>query len=97
MTYKEYIYNICNATDLDNKNDVIETMQHLAKGLIDYHDTALAYQEKLKETMTTKDYREFVTARAKERIKRDIENIEDEEFKTFCIENFDDITGGDYA
>ena len=92
MTYKEHIYEVCNNTDLDDKDDVIETMQYLAKELIELHDMAKAYEGKLKETMTAKDYLEFVTARAKERIKSDIENMEDGEFKTFCEENFDIIT-----
>ncbi len=92
MTYKEHIYEVCKNTDLDNKDDVLETMQYLAKELMDFQDLCLEYDRKLQEVMTAKDYLEWSTEKAKEKFKRDIENMEDGEFKTFCEENFDIIT-----
>lgn len=92
MTYKEHIYEVCNNTDLEDKDDVIETMQYLAKELMDFQDLCLVYDRKLQEVMTAKDYLEWSTEKAKEKFKRDIENMEDGEFKTFCEENFDIIT-----
>lgn len=87
MTYKEHIYEVCKNTDLDNKDDVIETMQYLAKELMGFQDLCLVYDRKLQEVMTAKDYLEWSTEKAKEKFKRDIENMEDGEFKTFCEEN----------
>ena len=92
MTYKEHIYEVCKNTDLDNKDDVLETMQYHAKDLTDSQDLCLEYDRKLQEVMTAKDYLEWSTEKAKEKFKRDIENMEDGEFKTFCEENFDIIT-----
>lgn len=92
MTYKEHIYQVCNATDLDDKDDVIETMQYLAKELIDFQDLCLVYDNKLQEAMTAKGYLEWSTEKAKEKFKKDIDDMEDSEFKTFCEKNFDILT-----
>lgn len=97
MTYKEHIYQVCNATDLDDKDDVIETMQYLAKELMDYQDLSLRQEAKLKELMTAKDFEEWGTQEAKRMFKNHIDSSEDGEYKDFCLEYFDEITGGDYA
>lgn len=94
MTYKEHIYHVCNATDLDDKDDVIETMQYLAKELMEYREIALRQDGKMKEIMTAKDYDEWSTSEAKEMFRNMIEGIEDGEYKDFCLEHFDEITGG---
>lgn len=97
MTYKEHIFTVCENTDLDDKYDVVETMQYLAKELMDYQDLCLRQEEKLKELMTAKDFEEWGTAEAKRMFKNHINQMEDSEYKTFCIEHFDEITGGNNA
>lgn len=92
MTYKEHIYHVCNATDLEDKDDVIETMQYLAGELMQYQDLSLAYESKLKELMTAKDFEKWSAEEAKKMFKRKIESMEDSEYKTFCLNNIDIIT-----
>ena len=97
MTYKEHIYEVCKNTDLDDKDDVIETISWLATELIRANKINLDYDEKLKEVMTAKDYLAFVEEKAKELFKEEIEEMAESEFKTFCIDYFDEITGGNNA
>lgn len=92
MTYKEHIYEVCKNTDLDDKDDVIETMQYLAGELMQCQDLALNQENKLKELMTAKDFEEWSAEEAKKMFKRQIESMDDSEYKTFCLNNIDIIT-----
>lgn len=94
MTYKEHIYEVCENTDLDNKEDVVETMRYLASELLRSNTLAIDLDNKLKETMTAKDYLEWSDKEAKKLFKEDIDRMDDSDFKSFCIDNFDEITGG---
>ena len=50
------------------------------------------YEEKLKQLMPPKDYREFVDQVSRENFLRDIMSFEDEDFKKFCLDNIEAIT-----
>ena len=55
--------------------------------------TALLYEEKLKELMTQVEFKTFSVEVAKKVFRAEIEGMKDGDFKDFCIENFDNITG----
>lgn len=97
MTYKEHIYNVCKNTDLENKDDCLETIRYLAKELMSYQELALVQEAKMKEIMTAKDFEEWSTQEAKKMFKREIEMMEDSDYKQFCIDNFEAITEEYYA
>ena len=97
MTYNEHIYEVCKNTDLDDHYDVVETMQYLAKELMSFYEVSMRQEAKLKELMTAKDFEEWGIGEAKEMFKNHIDQMEDGDLKTFCVEHFDEITGGDYA
>lgn len=92
MKYDEYLYNVCKDTNLKDEEDVTATMQFLAQELKNYHDFAMKQDEKLKEIMTAKDYAEWKTEVGKELFRRQVEDMEDGDFKNFCLENWDKIT-----
>ena len=61
--------------------------------MFDYNEFLVKkYDEKLKELMSEEEYEKWSLETAKEMFKRDIEQIEDNEFKQFCIDHFDEIT-----
>jgi len=49
--------------------------------------------EKLRELMTKEEYTEFSRQIAKESFRIELESMADGDFKDFCLENFDTITG----
>jgi hypothetical protein len=51
-------------------------------------------EEKLRELMGDDAFTDFSVALAKEAFRQDIYNMADDEFKNFCVDNFDVITGG---
>ena len=55
--------------------------------------TALLYEEKLKELMTQVEFKTFSVEVAKKVFRAEIEGMKDDDFKDFCIDNFDNITG----
>ena len=55
--------------------------------------TALLYEEKLKELMTQVEVKTFSVEVAKKVFRAEIEGMKDGDFKDFCIDNFDNITG----
>ena len=55
--------------------------------------TALLYEEKLKELMTQVEFKTFSVEVAKKVFRAEIEGMKDGDFKDFCIDNFDNITG----
>lgn len=55
--------------------------------------TALLYEEKLKELMTQVEFKTFSVEVAKKVFRAEIEGMKDGDFKDFCIDNFDKITG----
>ena len=55
--------------------------------------TALLYEEKLKELMTQVEFKTFSVEVAKKMFRAEIEGMKDGDFKDFCIDNFDNITG----
>ena len=54
---------------------------------------SMAYEAKLKELMGEKAFYKFSKKIAKELFAEDICNMADSEFKEFCLDNFDFITG----
>ena len=97
MTYREHIYKVLTQTDLDDRDDVVDTMKYLAKEVIQFNALSLAQEAKLKELMTAKDFEEWSVKESKNLFRITIEMSEDEDFKEFCIDNFDSITGGSDA
>ena len=91
MTFREHIYNICNATDFDDKDSVITTIQYLASKLVNYNDLLLTYEQKLKTLMTAADFEDYASEQAKIFFKREVLNMEDGEVKDFILDNFDEI------
>ena len=52
------------------------------------------YEDKLKELMSSEEFNRFSTEIAKELFKADIDSMAQSDFKDFCVQNFDRITGG---
>ena len=95
LNYQEYIYNICSETNLDDRDDVIDTIMSLGKECIRYHKMIMWYDDKLKEVMTAKDYDKWATEMGKKLFKEDIEMMDDGDFKEFCKEHYEEITDDD--
>lgn len=53
----------------------------------------LAYELKLTELMGEKNFKKFSTKIAKKLFAEELINMPDSEFKEFCLDNFDIITG----
>lgn len=49
-------------------------------------------EDKLRELMGDEEYHKFSTELAKEAFRKEVEDMEDSEFKRFVTANFDDIT-----
>ncbi len=92
VNYQEYIYNFCSNTVLDDKEDVIDTINYLGRECIRYNKLTMWYDDKLKEVMTAKDYEKWTTETGKKLFKEDIEMMEDGDFKEFCKEHYDEVT-----
>lgn len=90
--YKEYLFDVCSKTDLKNEEDVIQSLQFLSKEALMYHDLSIEYEEKLKEYMTAKEYGLFVKDFGQRMFKKEVEMMEDSDFKSFILENMDIIT-----
>ena len=60
--------------------------------MFDYEFLVKKYDEKLQELMSKEEYEKWSIETAKEMFKRDIEQIEDKEFKQLCQDHFDEIT-----
>lgn len=52
-------------------------------------------EEKLKEFMTEQEYMEFSTKIAREAFAIMVDDMADSDFKDFCQENFEEITGAE--
>lgn len=50
------------------------------------------YEEKLMSLLTKEEYMEFAKSVARETFRAEIEGMKDGDFKTFCLENFGEIT-----
>ena len=80
-----------------------EEMQNIADALnyaiasIDRTDhlnkVCMAYEKKLKSLMNKDDYGRYITSIARDMFLEDINNMPDSEFKDFCNDNFNLITG----
>ena len=55
--------------------------------------TCMAYEAKLKELMGEAAFKSFAEGVAKDLIMEDIQGIQDDKFREFCLDNFDKITG----
>lgn len=93
QTFREYLHDILQNVDMDDKEEVTEAMQFLVRELIQYHDIAMAQDGKLQEIMNAKDYMSFCEETGKDIFKQQVDLMEDGEFKQFCIDHFDDIVG----
>ena len=89
ISFREYLFNTLNDINLDDKEETTLTLQWLAKELIQYHFISIEYENKLKELMTAKDFDIFSEQIGKELFKQNIDMLEDEEFKEFCMDNFE--------
>lgn len=95
MTYREYIYKCCTDTDMSKEDEVVALVQLLAYECTLYHDLLAKYEDKLKETMTFKDFDRFASDVAKELFKAEIGGLDESELKDFILENFDELISDD--
>lgn len=91
-TYREYLYRLCTGTDFSDKDDAITLAQMLVEEAMMYHDLTMTYEEKVKELMTAKDYEEWSAKRAREMFRKQVEAMEESEFKQMILDNFEEIT-----
>ena len=94
MTVREYVYDLCENTDLDDKDDVIYTLRTLALKVVLLNDIFLEYEDKLKELLNYKDFVALTNKSAKYLFKSEVDALEEGEFKEFILNNFDDIING---
>lgn len=94
-TFREYLFANVSSVDLNNKEDVTMLIQWLCGDLIQYHDMVMAYEDKMKGSMTAREYSEWSTEQAKKMFRDTWENAEDSDFKAFVLENMDKILGED--
>lgn len=92
LSYRQYLYDLCTGTDFRNKDEAIRTAQLLVEEAMMYHDISLTYEAKVKELMTAKDYEEWAAKRAKELFKKQVEAMEESDFKQMILDNFEEIT-----
>lgn len=92
MEYKELLFRICEQTDMEDRDDIIASLQFLAKEALKYHDLTMSYDGKLKELMSAKDYEEWTKEEAKRIFFKDVTDMEDGEFKDFALDNWEKIT-----
>lgn len=92
VTYREAIYEICTKTDLNDEEDVIDSMSMLADEATKYHDICMTYEDKLKEIMTAKDFAKFIGDVARDMFRKSVDNLPNGSFKDFCNANFDELT-----
>ena len=91
ISFREHLFNTLNEVNLDDKEETVLTMQWLAKELIQYHFISIEYEKKLMELMTAKDFEEFSEVIGKELFKQELDMMQNEEFKQFCMDNFEKI------
>lgn len=92
LTYREYLYELCTGTDFSNKEQAIRLAQILVEEAIMRHESAMAYEAKVKELMTAKDYEEWSAKRAREMFRKQVEAMEESDFKQMILDNFEEIT-----
>ena len=78
---------MCTEADLSKEDEATFVVQRLAKDCVMYHEMVMDYETKIKELMTAKDYEKWVTDRAKDMFKKEVNGMEDGDFKDFCLEN----------
>lgn len=91
-TYREYLYRLCTGTDFSDKDEAIRTAQLLVEEAMMHHDLTMTYEEKVKELMTAKDYEEWSAKRAREMFRKQVEAMEESDFKQMILDNFEEIT-----
>jgi hypothetical protein len=92
LSYRQYLYELCTGTDFSNRDEAIRTAQLLVEEAIMYNDISLTYEAKVKELMTPKDYEEWAAKRAAELFKKQVEAMEESDFKQMILDNFEEIT-----
>lgn len=91
-TYNEYLYDMCNNTDLMNQDDVVDTMLTISKESIQLNKICKIYEKKLKEVLSAADFEKFIISVAKQLFADTVADMPDGEFKDFTMKHFDDIT-----
>lgn len=92
LSYRQYLYELCTGTDFRNKDEAIRTAQLLVEEAMMYHDTSIAYENKCKELMTAKDFEEWSKSMAKKLFRKQVEAMEESDFKKMILDNFEEIT-----
>ena len=95
MNYREYIYESCEETDFDNKDDVIALVQFLANELMDHFNITIMQEKKLKSVLTAEEWDTFATECGKELFKDGVERLPESDFKEFVKDNMDLILEGE--
>jgi len=96
MNYEEYLFHICNTTDMSNEEEAIELVQHLVTEALKMEHVSKQCTDKLSELMNAKDYFEWSHEAAIELTKFEFEHMKDCELKEFALEHFDEIISGEY-
>lgn len=94
--YKEYIYDLCNSVDWDDKDDIISVMVTLGKEAIRHNALAMRFDEELQKRMLAKDYLEMTTELAKEDFKYNVESMPEGEIRDFMMEHLTEIFNGEF-
>ena len=76
--YRKFLYDLCNSADLDDREDVIDVMNVLAKEALKYHNALMQCDDKLQELMSYKEYNKWSIERAKEMFTESINSAPDE-------------------
>lgn len=89
--FRKYLFTILKDVDIDDKEEMLVTLQWLAKELIQYYYVISQYENKLKELMITKEFEEFSLNISKELFQQQVDMLDDGEFKNFCQQNIEKI------
>lgn len=95
MNYREYIFEACEETDFNDKDDVIALVQFLANELMDHFNITIMQEKKLKSVLTAEEWDTFATECGKELFKDGVERLPESDFKEFVKDNMDLILEGE--
>lgn len=85
-TFREYVYNLCENTDFNNKQDAISTVRTLALKAVILNDVLKTYEDILKDLLTYNDFVDLTLHNAENIFHEEINALEDEDFKAAILQ-----------
>jgi hypothetical protein len=76
---------------MSNEEETTDLVRFLLYELLQYKDTVELTDDKLQEMMSAKDYDEWAKETGIELWKREVNRMDEGEFKDFCMSHMDDI------